>query len=204
MANLKKVVKLTEAQYETLAAGGTVGEYTGLSENYMYLVQDTSTTLAAYPIGSIYMSMNSTNPHNLFGGEWDQICGRFLVGQIPDNADMDEMNDLGYAQHTSGHYVIGTHTSAEQYMNESDDTNLKGEVKHTLTIAELPSHNHGLQNTSGTRFGYGNNYNNTSASTTSTMLVSGNTNLNTTSTGSGTAHNNMPPFAIVYMWKRVA
>lgn len=31
-----------------------------------------------YPIGSIYMSVNSTNPSQLFGGTWVQISGRFL------------------------------------------------------------------------------------------------------------------------------
>lgn len=32
-----------------------------------------------YPIGSIYISANSINPHNLFGGVWEQIKGRFLL-----------------------------------------------------------------------------------------------------------------------------
>ena len=35
-----------------------------------------------YPVGSIYMSSNSTNPSILFGGEWEQIAqGRTLIGQ---------------------------------------------------------------------------------------------------------------------------
>lgn len=33
-----------------------------------------------YPVGSIYMSTNSTNPETLFGGTWEQIEDRFLVG----------------------------------------------------------------------------------------------------------------------------
>ena len=40
MANLQKVIKVTQAQYDTLAAGGTVGSYTGLNDNYIYLVRD--------------------------------------------------------------------------------------------------------------------------------------------------------------------
>ena len=32
-----------------------------------------------YPIGSIYMSINETNPSELFGGEWEQIEDRFLL-----------------------------------------------------------------------------------------------------------------------------
>ena len=33
-----------------------------------------------YPIGSIYMSVNSTNPGTLFGGTWSQLKDRFLLG----------------------------------------------------------------------------------------------------------------------------
>ena len=33
-----------------------------------------------YPVGSIYMNINSTNPANLFGGVWEQIKERFMLG----------------------------------------------------------------------------------------------------------------------------
>ena len=33
-----------------------------------------------YPVGSIYMSVNSASPADLFGGTWEQIQGRFLLG----------------------------------------------------------------------------------------------------------------------------
>ena len=33
-----------------------------------------------YPVGSIYMSVNSTNPGTLFGGTWVQLQNRFLLG----------------------------------------------------------------------------------------------------------------------------
>ena len=39
-SNLQKIIKLTAAQYETLANGGTVGEYTGLNSDFLYMVQD--------------------------------------------------------------------------------------------------------------------------------------------------------------------
>lgn len=31
-----------------------------------------------YPVGSVYMSTNSTSPETLFGGSWTKIQGRFL------------------------------------------------------------------------------------------------------------------------------
>ena len=40
MASLEKVIKVTQEQYDILASGGTVGDYTGLDEDYIYLVQD--------------------------------------------------------------------------------------------------------------------------------------------------------------------
>nr|DAH32126.1 MAG TPA: baseplate wedge protein [Caudoviricetes sp.] len=33
----------------------------------------------AYPVGSIYLSVNSTSPANLFGGTWEQIKDTFLL-----------------------------------------------------------------------------------------------------------------------------
>lgn len=33
-----------------------------------------------YPVGSIYMSVNSTSPALLFGGTWEPLCDRFLLG----------------------------------------------------------------------------------------------------------------------------
>ena len=32
-----------------------------------------------YPIGSLYMSMNATDPKDLFGGTWERIKDRFLL-----------------------------------------------------------------------------------------------------------------------------
>ena len=36
--------------------------------------------LALYPVGAVYISVNSTSPASLFGGTWESISGRFLLG----------------------------------------------------------------------------------------------------------------------------
>lgn len=40
MAVLNKVIKVTQAQYDVLSSGGRVGDYIGLNDNYIYLVED--------------------------------------------------------------------------------------------------------------------------------------------------------------------
>jgi hypothetical protein len=44
MAQLQKIIKVTQEQYNTLKSGGTVGSYTGIDPNYIYLVEDDGNT----------------------------------------------------------------------------------------------------------------------------------------------------------------
>lgn len=44
-----------------------------------------------HPIGSIYMSLESTDPALLFGGTWEQIQGRFLLA----TSDEYEVGSIG-------------------------------------------------------------------------------------------------------------
>ena len=72
-----------------------------------------------------------------------------------------------------------------------------GEAEHKLTIAEMPSHNH----TTRSRFtgsSTGNYQTNLSA------LYIKETNVPSDNTGGDQAHNNMPPYLVVYAWKRVS
>lgn len=119
-----------------------------------------------YPVGSIYMSVNSTNPKNLFGGTWEQIQGRFLFG----------MNS-SYPAGSTG-----------------------GEITHALTIDEMPEHNHTIYypNAVGP---YGNaNISYPEGSDTNMTWCA--EMCKTAPTGGGAAHNNMPPYLSVYIWKR--
>lgn len=122
-----------------------------------------------YPVGSIYMSVNSTNPKNLFGGTWEQIQGRFLFG----------MNS-SYPAGSTG-----------------------GEITHKLTAAEMPTHAHYMA--SGNAGGDG-----TWKPDAGQYLITDVTDNTTTwwaqigmnNAGGSEAHNNMPPYLSVYIWKR--
>lgn len=68
-----------------------------------------------YPVGSIYLSVNDTNPSTWFGGTWEQIAkGRTLVGVDTSDTDFNTVKKIG------------------------------GEKNHTLTINEMPSHTHNI------------------------------------------------------------
>lgn len=51
-----------------------------------------------YPIGSIYMSVNSTSPATLFGGTWVQIQGKWLVGAGTSDNGQNYAAGTAYAQ----------------------------------------------------------------------------------------------------------
>ena len=135
-----------------------------------------------YPVGSIYMSVNATNPSALFGGTWEQIKGRFLIG-----TGANETNNADYW----GAYPAGSVNCPAGEMG--------GEAKHTLTVNEMPNHTHivrvGWSNTKGWGLitSYGNDAN--------AVVDAGTT---TWAAGGDKPHSNMPPYLAVYMWKRTA
>lgn len=126
-----------------------------------------------YPVGSIYMSVNNTNPATLFGfGTWEQIKDTFLLSA----GDTYTAGDTG------------------------------GEATHTLTDIEMPSHNHRLINGYSGGTWSGGNYGQVAntGTTGEKHVFYDNDTSRTTSAGGGQAHNNMPPYLVVYMWKRTA
>lgn len=122
-----------------------------------------------YPVGSIYISVNAANPGTIMGGTWVAFGeGKMLVGIDSADTDFDAPEKTG------------------------------GEKTHTLTIAEMPSHNHTIikprwSTQSGANAFYGSNGSGTGANYDEKGYE-----------GGGEAHNNMPPYVTTYMWKRTA
>lgn len=135
-----------------------------------------------YPIGSIYISMNSTNPSNFFGGTWQQIAGgRALIGA----GKLSQNNNTN----------LGTLGTNELSWNWTAGQTL-GEVYHTLTVNEMPSHNHTFKR--GTE---GNSYFGVTGKEPSATPPY---DVTTSSTGGNYPHNNIQPSLIVYIWQRTA
>ena len=71
-----------------------------------------------------------------------------------------------------------------------------GEATHTLTVDEMPEHNHTVprgQNIGTTNWGIV-RFDTLNSSADNTRIAQ---------TGGGQAHNNMPPYLVVYMWRRL-
>lgn len=90
-----------------LAKGAITGSKITLDSVFKELLLD-----YCYPVGSYYWTSASDNPHDLFGGTWEPINGKVLVGVDENDDDFDTPGNTG------------------------------GEKTHTLTEDEMPSHTH--------------------------------------------------------------
>lgn len=125
----------------------------------------------AYPIGSVYINAsNATNPASLLGfGTWSAFgAGKVMVGLDAGDTSFDTVGETG------------------------------GEKTHTLTVAEMPSHNHNVKGS----IAAGNYAEGLAFGNDSTPDFEGN--VLVLSTGGGEAHNNLQPYIVVYFWKRTA
>ena len=122
MANLQKVVKLTKSQYNTLANGGTVGEYTGLNSNYIYLVDGDKD----YEINSVYayeLTDDELREVAVFQTDGDSGTGLVLNGHLIVYGDDDAGNSQKPANVIASGSDIDTtlfNTGVCVYDNSSD------------------------------------------------------------------------------------
>ena len=136
--------------------------------------------LTIYPIGSIYMSVNNSDPSLIFGGTWQQIKDKFLLAS----------GDT-YSQGTTGGVASNSYTPAGTVGNT------------TLTIDQIPSHSHeyGTIGGSGSGVVTGQGF---GARTDTSGSTGGGQPHNHSFTGTATTFNNMPPYLAVNVWVRTA
>lgn len=130
-----------------------------------------------YPVNSIVIWYSHDSPASIYGGTWHRMQSRFLWGTT-----------------TSG--TIGA---------------TAGEQTHTLTASEMPNHGQHLYEPGkvlgngtaigkylGTMSSYGEDGRGWSTSSGGEYYPAG------TNLGGGAAHNNMPPYVNVAIWRRTA
>lgn len=116
-----------------------------------------------YPVGSYFITESDESPANRFGGTWELVSDKFLIG-------------------AGNLYPVGSEG---------------GEVNHTLTVDEMPWHDHGAGDDTFVCGGYGwNNLEHYNEFPVKGKKLTGQ--------GGNQPHNNMPPYRAVYIWKKVA
>jgi len=155
----------------------------------------TNLALAAYPVGSIYMSVNSTSPQDIFGGTWERLKDRFLLG-----AGDTYSNGAtgGEAAHTLQASEIPAHTHGQRAPTGS--FNLRGGNNYDQTTSSDGIVSRTFVAWGGTHVSASNGNTNPSGYTTIKVTATHEHD----SVGGGGSHNNMPPYLAVYMWKRTA
>lgn len=157
-----------------------------------------------YPVGSVYISVNETSPANLFGGTWEQISGRFLLASgdgYSSGATGGEASHTLTASEMPSHTHSGTTASAGAHSHGYGS----GKYIHLTTDGDTAADTYG-GNASGSGYkiprsksskSYSHGSNTESGGAHSHSFTTG-------SAGSGSAHNNMPPYLVVNVWKRTA
>ena len=168
-----------------------------LIEEMQAIIDEGMTFAKIYPVGSIYLSVSSTNPSTLFGGTWEAWgTGRVPVGINTSDTDFATVEKTGGSKNLQSH----THT-----FTGKQATITGGSHSHTLPYPVM-----GVPNTDSegqsydAEFGWydpqSEEVTATDSSThTHTFTPSG----TIASSGSGNAQN-LQPYITCYMWKRTA
>lgn len=142
-----------------------INEVSG-TDNINFTLKETCSLInLLYPIGQIIIKGDNEDYSNWLGFTWERTAvGKVLVGYDNNDTDFNTIGKIG------------------------------GEKTHTLTIDEMPSHNHSIY------YGpSGNVYAAVGIAQTTSYrddLIS--------NTGGGQAHNNLQPYQVVAYWKRIA
>ena len=139
-ANQGKI--LNESKQDTLVSGTnikTINNQSILGSGNLDILN------MVYPVGSIYMSVNSTSPATLFGGRWEAISqGRTLVG-VGTGTDINGNTMTWTAEAEGGEYLHTlTHDELPIIRYFKGDVN-SYDWGNTLNASTQAGNNYGLQ-----------------------------------------------------------
>lgn len=121
------------------------------------------------------MTTSTVSPAVLFGGTWERIKGRCIVGVDENDTDFGTVSKTG------------------------------GEKTHKLTTQEMPSHSHSGLNWAGRAFSLNDGTNCIKLTSQSWSAGNASANYwGTGKTGGDGAHNNLQPYYTAFIWRRIA
>ena len=126
------------------------------------------------PIGSIYLSVNNTNPSNYFGGTWEALPQDYYLMTAP-----IKQTNIG--------------RGGSWYTNET-----------VLTIDQIPAHNHNMQKRYAKQVDWNMDYPDAIHYSGDWYNTYGVVSTATVGGGKGHNHKYQPPYYQVYAWKRVS
>jgi microcystin-dependent protein len=148
--------------------------------------------LDAWPVGSVFLSVVSTSPATLLGGgTWAAFgAGKMLVGRDGNDTDFDTAEETGGSKTvtlTAAQSGLPQHTHVQ-------DAHTHNFLPRSATTGGVSSIVTGTLDTSSTISG--SNQPHVQSATA--------VNQNAGPSNAAEAHSNMPPYIVVYMWKRTA
>lgn len=188
----------------------------------------------AFPVGSVFIAVVSTNPGTLLGyGTWTAFgAGRVLVGLDSGDTDFDTVEETGGAKTVA---AAGSNAAEAAHTHSvTSNVAVADHASHTHTYTEVVNHTHtvnvGSANDTSTVTGSGNIFAGTTSSVTATTAnptggvatgttagpsatLSHSVTNNAVTSGAGSSHNHaftgsatsvVQPYIVVYMWKRTA
>lgn len=182
-----------------------------------------------YPIGSIYMNVNNVEPSAIFGGTWEKMpAGRMLVnssddfvlGQIGGEKEHrlteDELAVHNHNLQTNISFIVpnaGEHYHAIGTIVDNNGAFITSDSNRSYKNGfKLPESKYWTgwngSNHSNDRYpktdNEGYNLFTTINKQSDTSSVNKDINVDTNSIGKNQPHNNMPPYIVVNMWKRIS
>lgn len=167
-----------------------------------------------YPVGSIYMSLNSTDPAVLFGGSWDKLeDGRVLIGANDEYSvgsiggsfeHVLTVEELPTHSHLGSTFGSGNHAHTRGSMNITGSFIVDDEAIHAsgaFYYGDVVG-DQGATSDGKARLAY---FNAASSWTGETSWAGNHAHsVSVENTGGSRAHSIMQPYLAVHMWKRVA
>ena len=129
-----------------------------------------------FPVGAYYITESTTTPASLFGGEWVQVSGKFLLGQSVQDG-----------------YLVGSEGGEKTHTLTTEEMPQHSHKPHQFTWIVSYGGNSGENAISGGNQGNANVFN-----------VDEDQNRYTGTAGGNQPHNNMPPYRSVFIWRRIA